>query len=77
MEITFDFIYSFENWLIDIFTPLFTWIFDPLNGSYYEFITAQSVQYIAYMLFIVSFVIVIWFALGFVKSVYYFVKEIF
>ena len=56
--INFDFIIPYQAWIDEVITPLFNWVYDSLNGSYYEFITAQNIQYIAYLLFIIAFIVV-------------------
>lgn len=73
----FDFIYTFQDWLLQFLTPLLTWVYDPVNGTYYDFQTAQVIQIVAYLLFVIAFMVVVWFVLAFVKSAYYFVKELF
>lgn len=73
----FDFIYTFDNWLTFVLNPLMTWVYDSSNGSYYEFLTASVIYYVAYLLFIIAFLFTVTFVFGFVKSAYYFVKEIF
>ena len=73
----FDFIYTFEDWLTIFLNPLMTWVYDPLNGTYYEFLIAFVIHVVAYLLFVIAFVMTVTFVLGFVKSAYYFVKEIF
>lgn len=74
--ITFDFIYSFGQWMIDYLLPILqAETYDPSKGTFYEFIISVSTQYLIYLLFIIATILVIIFVLGFIKSIYYLIRE--
>lgn len=74
----FDFIVSFDNWLSKSLNDLI--YTDPYlvdYGSVYDYKQNGFIKFGVYLLFVIAFVVTLTFVLGFVKSAYYFVKEIF
>lgn len=73
----FDFVFTFQSFLDGLITDLLALIpYDPLSGTYYDWITSVMARYGVYVLFILLTIILIWFSLGIFKTAYYFFKTI-
>lgn len=76
--ISFDFIYSFGQWLIDHLQPILdSNAYNSQNGTFYQYLTAYTLQYLAYIAFIIAIISVISFVLGLFINLFYKIKEFF